>query len=124
MGLERTIRFSSGELPTWDEIRAQLLRVGVDGTIRLIDGMPAFPDEAPEPGWRELRVGTAAGMVTIRRRPDSLTCVVWGNADSALTAAWHKFIWACAAVGAGTVETPTGSLPAAEFAASVGLSPV
>lgn len=123
MGLDRTIRFSSGEPPGWDAIREQLRRVGEDGTIRMIDGMPAFPDEAPEPGWRELRVGTPAGMVTIRRRPDSLTCVVWGNADSALTAAWHKFIWACAAAGGGTVETPSGSLPAAEFAASVGLSP-
>src|SRR5262245_7977430 len=116
MGLERTIRFSSGEPPTWDEIRAQLLLVGEAGKIRLIYGKPASPDEAPEPGWRELRVGTAAGIVTIRRRPDSLTCVVWGNADSALTAAWHKVIWACAAAGAGTVETPSGSLPAAEFA--------
>src|SRR5262245_23108650 len=123
MGMDRTIRFSDCEPPSWDAIRAQLLRTGEDAALRMIDGMPAFPDETPDPGWRELRVGTTAGMVTVRRRPDSLSCVVWGNADSALTASWHKVIWACAAAGAGTVETPSGPLPAAEFAASVGLSP-
>src|SRR5436309_15395805 len=111
MGMDRTIRFAA-EPPAWDAIREQLRRVGEDGALRMIDGMPAFPDETPEPGWRELRVGTAAGMVTVRRRPDSLSCVVWGSADSALTAAWHKVIWACAAASAGTVETPSGSLPA------------
>lgn len=123
MGMDRTIRFSTTETPTWDAVRAQLRRVGEDGTLRMIDGLPAFPDEAPDPAWRELRVGTAAGMVTLRRRADALNCVVWGNADSALMAAWHKVIWACAAAGPGTVETPSGPLPAADYAASVGLSP-
>ena len=28
--------------------------------------MPAFPDELPDPGWKELRVGTPGGMVTMR----------------------------------------------------------
>lgn len=123
MGMDRTIRFSSGEPPPWNTIRDQLRRVGEEATIRMIDGMPAFPDETPDPSWRELRIGTAAGMVTVRHRHDSLSCVVWGSADSALIAAWHKVIWACAAAGPGTVETPSGPLPAAEFAATVGLSP-
>jgi hypothetical protein len=123
MGMDRTIRFASVDPPSWEAVRAQLLRVGEDAALHMIDGLPALPDETPDPAWRELRVGTAAGMVTIRRRPDSLSCVVWGNADSALIAAWHKVIWACAAAGVGTVETPSGSLPAAEFAASVGLPP-
>ena len=28
----------------------------------MIDGLPAFPDEVPEPGWKELRIGFASGM--------------------------------------------------------------
>lgn len=123
MGMDRTIRFASADPPGWDAIRDHLRRAGEDAAVRMIDGMPAFPDEVPEPGWREVRVGTSAGMVTLRRKPDALSCVVWGSADSALIAAWHKVIWACAAAGAGNVEMPAGSVPADEFAAAVGLSP-
>jgi len=123
MGMDRTVRFPAGEPPAWEAIRDHLRRAGEDGALRMIDGLPAFPDETPEPGWRELRVGTAAGMVTVRRGPASLACVVWGNADDALRAAWDKVTWACAAAGAGVVETPSGPLSAAEFAASVGLPP-
>jgi hypothetical protein len=122
MGIDRTIRFASGDPPSWDAIAAQLHRAGEPGIMRMIDGQPAFPDELPEPGWRELRVGTTAGMVTVRRGPDFLSCVVWGNADAALIADWNKVVWACAASGGGTVETPSGPLAASEFAASVGLS--
>jgi hypothetical protein len=90
----------------------------------MIDGMPAFPDETPEPTWRELRIGTAAGMVTIRGREDTLTCVIWGNGVEALVAAWNKVIWACAEAGGGLIESPTGPMSPAEFAQSVGISPV
>jgi len=123
MGLDRTIRFPSGETPAWEAIRTQLARVGEPGQLRMIDGMPAFPDEDPPPEWKELRVGTAAGMVTIRRGPGVLSCVVWGNADPALSSAWAKVIWACAAAGAGSVELSTGSVAADEFAQSAGILP-
>lgn len=89
----------------------------------MIDGLPAFPYETPEDGWKELRIGMAAGMVTIRSGPDTLTCVVWGNAEGPLRAAWDKLCWACAAAGGGTIDTPSGSLSAVEFARSDGLSP-
>ena len=123
MGLDRTIRYPNGQTPSWDAIRAALHRVGEDTSLRMIDGLPAFPGETPEGGWKELRIGTAAGMVTIRRGPDVLTCVVWGNAEGHLRAAWDKLCWACAAAGGGTIDTPSGPLPADEFARSAGLSP-
>jgi hypothetical protein len=123
MGLDRTIRFPAAETPTWAAVKAQLARVGESAPLRMIDGMPAFPDEDPPADWKELRVGTAAGMVSIRRTPGTLTCVVWGNADPALSAAWAKVIWACAEAGGGAVETPEGPLPADEFAATAGVSP-
>jgi len=123
MGLDRTVRFASGETPSWEAIRTQLARIGEVAALRMIDGMPAFPDETPEPAWKELRIGTAAGMVTIRRGSDALTCVVWGNADAALHAAWAKVIWACAAAGTGMIDTPAGPVSADEFAQSAGLSP-
>jgi hypothetical protein len=122
MGMSRTIRFS-GEPPDWPAIQARLRHVLADAPLRMIDGQPAFPHETPEPGWRELRVGTPAGMVTVRRDQDALTCVVWGNADPALSAAWDRVSWACAVAGGGTIETPAGPKSAADFAASAGISP-
>ena len=121
MGMDRAIRFPSVPTTTWGAIRARLLQVGEAGTLRMIDGQPAFPDETPDPSWNELRVGLSAGMVTIRRTPDALRCVVWGNADAELLVAWDKLTWACAA--GGVVETTSGALSADEFAAATGLQP-
>jgi hypothetical protein len=123
MGQELTIQFLPGAVPGWDDIRGQLARVGELAPLRMIDGLPAFPDETPEPGWQELRLGTGAGMMTLRRSGDALSCVIWGNADPALLAARDRVAWACAAAGKGTVATPTGSVSADEFAVRVGLSP-
>ena len=46
----------------------------------MIDGELAFPDETPADAWRELRVGTPQGMVTVRRDRDQVVLVTWGNA--------------------------------------------
>ena len=124
MGLDCTVRFPAGSVPAWDAIKGQLARVGGPAPLRMIDGLPAFPDESPEDGWRELRVGFPAGMVTLRRGTDTLTCVVWTNADPALVATRDRVAWACAAAGPGTVATPAGEVSADEFARLAGLSPV
>ncbi len=87
----------------------------------MIDGMPAFPDEIPDSDWCELRLGTPAGMITLRKQPSSLSCVVWGNADSLLVQDWHRVIWACAAAGYGQIETPAGTQSASEFASLHGI---
>lgn len=123
MGLDRTVRFPAAT-PSWGAIVSQLARVGESAALRMIDGMPAFPDETPPGDWKELRVGTAAGMVTIRRVGDQqLSCVVWGNADAALNAAWAKVAWACAAAGGGVVGAGSDALRADDFARREGLSP-
>ena len=123
MGLEYTIRFPAGGVPAWDAINGLLARVGGAASVRMIDGQPAFPDEIPEAGWREVRVGFPAGMVTVRRAADTLTCIVWSNADAALLAARDRLAWACAAAGNGEVETDAGSVGSADFARHAGLSP-
>jgi hypothetical protein len=121
MGLERNVRFPGEATPTWEAIQSQLSRVGESAPLRMIDGMPTFPDETPDANWQELRIATSAGMVTIRRRPGILSCVVWGNPDPALDTAWNKVIWACAAAGHGTIETPAGQLSPDEFGLGAGL---
>jgi hypothetical protein len=122
MGLDRTIRFPTTETPHWESIRAQLARVGISASFKMIDGLPAFPDEIPEPGWKELRLGVDGGMVTIRRGHGLFNCIIWGNADDSLQLAWSKVIWACASAGSGMIEMPTGTLSPDEFAEVSGLS--
>jgi hypothetical protein len=123
MGLNLTVRFPAGTLPAWEAVKGQLARLGEPAPLRMIDGLPAFPDEAPETNWRELRIGFATGMVTLQRTGDTLTCVIWSNADQALLAARDRLAWACAEAGQGMVETDQGALSAEAFTRLCGLEP-
>lgn len=126
MGLDCTIRFPSNSVPSWNAIKEQLARVGESAPLRMIDGMPAFPDESPENGWHELRISAATGMITIRRtdKPfNGIICIVWGNADAALLSARDCVAWACAAAGDGIIVTASGELSAEEFARITNISP-
>ena len=87
--------------------------------VRMIDGQPAFPDEVPEPGWRELRVGLAGGMVTLRRTGSEVRVVTWGTADPVLTRSWDRLCWAVAAAGEGELLSPGGPQSAADFRSSI-----
>ncbi len=123
MGLDRSIHFAEGNAPTWDAIRTSLLELGFEVSLRMIDNLPAFPDETPEETWREIRVGFASGMVALRRGTTRISCTVWGNADERLRQAWNALSWACATAGFGTIETEGGPRSAAEFARETGLIP-
>src|SRR5262249_52825791 len=81
----------------------------------MIDGQLAFPDELPEDSWRELRLRTPQGMVTVRRDGERLVFVIWGNADAAMLQAWNALVWAFAAVGGGRIETAEGPVDAAKY---------
>jgi hypothetical protein len=82
MGLERRITFA--ELPTWETLRSRLAIAGHQLQMRMIDNMPAFPDEVPDAGWKEVRFSLGHGMLTLRRDGATLGVIVWGNADAAL----------------------------------------
>jgi hypothetical protein len=123
MGLDRTIHYSVPQTPSWAAIQGELARVDVAVELRIIDGLPAFPDETPDDGWKELRIGTSAGMITLRRREGAITCVVWGNADETLSAVWSKVIWACATAAKGHIQLPSGPISADRFAQSIDLVP-
>jgi hypothetical protein len=123
MGLDRAVTFPEQSVPSWEAIRAALERVGESVKVMMIDGMPAFPDEVPEASWKELRLGTSAGMVTLRRGVGTIRCVIWGNSDAKLHLIWSKVIWACATATGGQIETEQGRLDPAEFAKNQGFLP-
>ena len=84
MGIERVVR--SAGMPDWPIIAARLAAAGHPATVRMIDGMPAFPDEEPPTDWRELRLTLANGMVTVHRMSDGVRLVTWGTDDPVLVA--------------------------------------
>ena len=84
MGMEVTIADGAGL--AWPTIRERIHAAGLTFSIRMIDNLPAFPDETPEDGWKEVRLSLPTGMVTLRKVGADLSCIVWGNADAALIA--------------------------------------
>jgi hypothetical protein len=121
MGLEQTVTIPDGAALPWAALVERLAVHGFPVHLRMIDGLPAFPDEQPPDDWRELRAGTPAGMVTLRRTPAGVGVVVWGNADAALQAAANALVWATADVTGGAVAAPAGPQSADAFARSVPL---
>lgn len=102
-GSPPTVTFP-GPPPSWPAVRQLLARHGVALKIRMIDGLPAFPDEEPADGWNELRVAAADGMITIRREAGRVAFVTWGNAGRGVVQAANALAWAFAAAGGGTVN--------------------
>lgn len=100
MGMSQTVACPSG-VPTWPTVRDRLAARGCPAQMRMIDGQLAFPDEEPPPDWRELRIGTPDGMVTVRREGAGVTVVTWGNADAAMQRAWNEVAAAFAEAGGG-----------------------
>jgi hypothetical protein len=95
MGLDRRIPIPAGITVSWDGIVTALRAAGESPVIRMIDNMPAFPDETPAENWADVRVGLTGGMVTIRRNATELTCVCWGTNDAALIQSFETAVSAC-----------------------------
>ena len=73
MGMEQTVAFEAVNVPAWDAVGVLLFGLGYSVQVRMIDGQLSLPDEQPPDDWRELRVGTPQGMVTLRRAGDRIT---------------------------------------------------
>jgi hypothetical protein len=115
MGMNQTVTFAERAVPPWTAVSDLLARRGFPVQVRMIDGELAFPDEAPPASWRELRVGTPHGMVTLRREKQGIVFVTWGNADAPMRQAWNALAWACAEAGGGQSLSSSGPQSAAEF---------
>jgi len=115
MGMDQSVTFTNCPIPTWEAVSALLTAKGYPVQMRMIDGQLAFPDETPPPDWKELRIGTPQGMITIRSESDRLMFVTWGNADSEMQKAWNALTWAFAEAGKGSIQSDGENLSAAQF---------
>jgi hypothetical protein len=117
MGAERAVVFG-GRVPAWADVSALLARHGAAVQMRMIDGELSMPDALPADDWRELRVALAGEMITVRRGPDRVALVAWGNPTLDQRRLWNVLAWAFAVAGDGKVEMESGAVTAAELAAA------
>ena len=112
MGMEHKVSIARNTAIVWTELTAYCNARAFPLQLRMIDGELAFPDETPPHDWRELRISTSGGMVTLRRDNDGISVVVWGNADDAMRQAWNALTLVLARVTGGSIivdgETKTG----------------
>ena len=94
MGMTKTVTFAA-EPPTWPAVRDRLTAAGFTPQMRLIDNMPAFPDEDPPADWKDIRLTLGGGMLTVRNDGPSWHVVVWGNADAETLAHQDTVVKAC-----------------------------
>ena len=115
MGMDQKVAFPSANMPTWAQFADLLAQRNLRVQLRMIDDELALPDETPPHDWRELRVGSSAGMVTLRREADGITLAIWGNADLHMRQDWNALAWALGALTGGTIRTATGTFTLADF---------
>jgi hypothetical protein len=113
MGVERIVHFAKSGAPRWCDVADVLARRGIVVQVRMIDGELALPDDLVPDNWTELRVGTAPGMVTLKRQGDRISLVTWSNADQALLDARDQLAAALKDAGQSTTQ---GNPPAYGFA--------
>ena len=89
--MSKSVAFENA-VPSWRQIQSAASASGLPLSLRMIDDLPAFPDEQPEEGWRELRVGSPHGMMTLRKTRNGIDCTVWGNADGQLQSDWLRLV--------------------------------
>ena len=97
MGLEVIVarRFPVALAPVLE----RLTSLGLPCTMAMVDGQLVMPRSAPPLEWREVRLRSPAGMVTLARREGGVAVLVFGNADAAMIEAQRRICEALAAVG-------------------------
>jgi hypothetical protein len=119
MGLEYTVRFSGGSVPGISRVVGLLADHNFPVQVRMVDGELTMPDESPPDGWKEVRLGTPSGMVTLSSHGQEIRVVTWGNANETMQRAWNAVTWAVARAGDGEIILPGGPQRADAFRASV-----
>ena len=85
MGLEVVVpRVSTVALAT---LLDRLAAAGLPSALAMVDNVLQGPGATPPASWRDARLRTPAGVVTLRRVPSGIAIVVFGNADEPLRSA-------------------------------------
>ncbi|MFM7111651.1 MAG: hypothetical protein ACKO26_10955 [Planctomycetota bacterium] len=72
--------------------------------LRLVDGLPAFPDEAVPEEFNEIRLGLGGNMVTVKAVASGLSLVTWSGISTEFHDAVLRLAEALAKEANGRVE--------------------
>ncbi len=85
MGMEIVV--SRPDAPVIATLLERLAAAGLASMVVMVDGQLQDPSRPVAERWSDLRLRTPAGTVTLKRRPDGIAVIVFGNADPTLVAA-------------------------------------
>jgi len=85
MGMTRTVPASGA--PDLGALLAKLAGAGLPSAVLMIDQQLVAPGAPPPARWREARLKTPAGTVTLKLDGGAIAVTVFGNADPPLQAA-------------------------------------
>jgi hypothetical protein len=71
----------------WPALLGHLQSHELPAMVAMIDGALQMPGAVPTASWRDVRLRTSAGTITLARRPTGVAVVVFGNADESMLAA-------------------------------------
>jgi hypothetical protein len=91
MGQEQVVRSARSLIDAMTDL-------GPDAAIVMVDANLVMPTAPPPSVWNEVRLKTAAGMITLRRHGTDVALVVFGNATPALLAMRDRIAAALAGV--------------------------
>ena len=77
--------FVAGAGTSIDGLLQRLKSAGVTATVIMVDNQLHAPNAAVPDAWRDVRLRTPAGMLSLKRRDGGVAVVVFGNADAGLT---------------------------------------
>jgi hypothetical protein len=80
MGLEIVV--TRPEAPSIPAVLERLAAAGLPSMVVMVDGQLQDPSRPIPERWSDLRIRTPAGTVSLKRRPDGIAVVVFGNADA------------------------------------------
>ncbi len=92
MGLEE--RIPCTEPPPLERVLSQLAADGYASVIAMVDGALVMPKAPPPERWRDVRLRTPDGTVSLVRQDAGVSVVVFGNADDRMRAAQARVLTA------------------------------
>jgi hypothetical protein len=80
------------DVPSLSELLETLARAGLPSSLLMVDNQLVSPKVPPPSTWRDVRLKTPAGTVTLKRDAQGIAVTVFGNADAALLAAQEAVV--------------------------------
>jgi hypothetical protein len=79
-------------VPPLAQLLDELSQANLPSTILMVDNQLVSPKVPPPSTWRDVRLKTPAGTVTLKRDASGITVTIFGNADPALVAAQDTIV--------------------------------